>query len=303
MLRLIEDLLAPAAPPERAVHGSRAAPRVRPHGGSSGARLVFLVSDFISVPGWERSLELLNRRHEVLAVRLVDPREIDLPDVGPVLMDDAETGEQLYVDTGDAGLPAPVPRPPPTSARRGSRRRSARAGVDAVTLSTDEDLVRAIVRMAMERRLRRAEAGMTFLWPFMLLTIGLVPLFILAARRIEAGRRRKLAALGGVGRLGATAGGGAGGTGGAGSTARRTGFAGGTTADRVAAVLIIAALVLFAIALARPQATVALPRVEGTIMLAFDVSGSMAATTSSRPGWRPPRRRRRRSSTASRRAS
>jgi Ca-activated chloride channel family protein len=115
---------------------------------------------------------------------------------------------------------------------------------------------------------------MTFLWPFMLLTIGLVPLFVLAARRIEEGRQRKLAALGGVGRLGAAAGGGARG---AGQVATRTGFAGGTTADRVAAVLIIAALVLFAIAMARPQATVALPRVEGTIMLTFDVSGSMAA--------------------------
>ena len=89
---------------------------------------------------------------------------------------------------------------------------------------------------------------MTFLWPFMLLTIGLVPLFVLAARRIEEGRRRKLAALGGVGRLGSVAQG----AGGASSTTARTGFAGGTTADRVAAVLIIAALVLFAIAMARP---------------------------------------------------
>ena len=41
-------------------------------------------------------------RHEVLAVRLVDPREIELPDVGPIIMEDAETGEQLYVDTGNA---------------------------------------------------------------------------------------------------------------------------------------------------------------------------------------------------------
>jgi Ca-activated chloride channel family protein len=115
---------------------------------------------------------------------------------------------------------------------------------------------------------------MTFLWPFMLLTIGLVPLFVLAARRIEAGRHRKLAALGGVGRLGVAPGGGAGH---AGASSARTGFVGGTAADRVAAVLIIAALVLFAIAMARPQATVALPRIEGTIMLTFDVSGSMAA--------------------------
>ncbi len=63
--------------------------------------LIFIVSDFISVPGWEKSLSLLNQHHEVIAVRLWDPREIDLPDVGPLIMEDAETGEQLYVDTHD----------------------------------------------------------------------------------------------------------------------------------------------------------------------------------------------------------
>ena len=63
--------------------------------------LVFIISDFISAPGWERPLSLLNQRHEVLAVRLIDPREIDLPDIGPIMMEDAETGEQLYVDTHD----------------------------------------------------------------------------------------------------------------------------------------------------------------------------------------------------------
>src|SRR5919107_1762658 len=66
--------------------------------------LVFIVSDFISLPGWERSLNLLNRRHEVVAIRVWDPREMDLPDVGPLLMEDAESGEQLYVDTHDAGF-------------------------------------------------------------------------------------------------------------------------------------------------------------------------------------------------------
>src|SRR5512135_140784 len=63
--------------------------------------LVFIISDFISAPGWERSLSLLNRRHEVIAVRLWDPREIDLPDIGPIMLEDAETGEQIYVDTHD----------------------------------------------------------------------------------------------------------------------------------------------------------------------------------------------------------
>jgi uncharacterized protein (DUF58 family) len=120
--------------------------------------LVILVSDFIGVPGWERSLELLQRRHELLAVRLVDPREVELPDVGPVLMDDAETGEQLYVDTADAGFRK---RFKAAAELREAEIAAAfrRAGVDAVTLSTDEDLVRAIVRMATERRTRRRKSA------------------------------------------------------------------------------------------------------------------------------------------------
>lgn len=73
--------------------------------------LVFILSDFISAPGWERSLSILKQRHEVLAVRLWDPREVELPDVGPVWMEDAETGEQLYVDTHDrSSVIFPSPR-------------------------------------------------------------------------------------------------------------------------------------------------------------------------------------------------
>jgi uncharacterized protein (DUF58 family) len=116
--------------------------------------LIFIISDFISAPGWERSLNLLNRRHEVLAIRLWDPGEVELPDVGPIVMEDAETGEQLYVDTHDRTFRARF--------EAAARRREAalneafkRAGVEALSLSTDEDLVRAIVRFATLRQQRR----------------------------------------------------------------------------------------------------------------------------------------------------
>jgi uncharacterized protein (DUF58 family) len=116
--------------------------------------LAFIVSDFISAPGWERELSLLNRRHEVFAVRLFDPREVELPDVGPLVMEDAETGEQLYVDTHDAGFRR---RFDEAAKRREAdvARAFSRSGVEAMSLSTDEDLVRAIVRMATIRRQRR----------------------------------------------------------------------------------------------------------------------------------------------------
>jgi uncharacterized protein (DUF58 family) len=117
--------------------------------------LVVVISDFISLPGWERPLDLLNRRHEVLAVRLSDPREVALPDVGPVILQDSETGEQLYVDTRDRAFRR---RFEEAAAVREAAIADAfkRAGVEAVTLSTDEDLVRAIVRMATLRKRRRA---------------------------------------------------------------------------------------------------------------------------------------------------
>jgi uncharacterized protein (DUF58 family) len=119
-----------------------------------GRALVFVISDFISAPGWERPLNQLTQRHEVLAVRLFDRREVDLPDVGPLLMEDAETGEQLYVDTHDNGFRT---RFREAADRRETTMRDAfkRAGVDAVSMSTDEDLVGAIVRMAAERKRRR----------------------------------------------------------------------------------------------------------------------------------------------------
>src|SRR6476469_5789947 len=53
--------------------------------------LVFVLSDFISAPGWDRFLSLLNQKHDVVAIRLWDPREVKLPDVGPVIMEDSET--------------------------------------------------------------------------------------------------------------------------------------------------------------------------------------------------------------------
>src|SRR5512136_1168132 len=116
--------------------------------------LVFIISDFISAPGWERPLALLNQRHEVLAVRLWDPREIELPDIGPIMMEDAETGEQLYVDTHDRRFRVRFAEA--ARQREGALNEAFKhAGVDVLSLSTEEDLVRAIVRFAALRQQRR----------------------------------------------------------------------------------------------------------------------------------------------------
>ncbi len=118
---------------------------------------VFVVSDFLSEPGWDRALAQLVRRHEVVAVRLFDPLELDLPDLGLVPLTDAETGEQLWVDTHDAGFRKRFSR---LAAERENTLREtlAKVGVDTLELSTNDDLVEAIVRFA-DMRKRRVRTG------------------------------------------------------------------------------------------------------------------------------------------------
>lgn len=125
--------------------------------------LVFLVSDFISRPGWEKPLAQLAQRHEIVAVRLFDPLENELPDVGMLVMQDAETGEQLFVDTHDRAFRkrfAEAAEKRETALRAGFRD----AGVDVLELSTEDDLVDAIRRFAdLRRRRSRVNAGSTAL--------------------------------------------------------------------------------------------------------------------------------------------
>ncbi|MGH6626807.1 MAG: DUF58 domain-containing protein [Burkholderiaceae bacterium] len=126
----------------------------------AAARLVrrrstlFVVSDFISEPGWDKPLALLAQRHDVVAVRLLDPLELQLPDLGLLTLRDAETGEQLLVNTHDRGFRKRFAR---IAAQREADLRQAlvRAGVDALELSTDDDLVDAIVRFTDLRKRRR----------------------------------------------------------------------------------------------------------------------------------------------------
>ena len=101
---------------------------------------------------------------------------------------------------------------------------------------------------------------MSFIWPPMLATLILVPIGLLLYRYLDVRRRRRLAAYGGSGLAQAAA-------------RRQVGARG-----RVPAVFVVLGLIAMSLALARPQAVVSLPRQEGTVILAFDVSASMAAT-------------------------
>jgi uncharacterized protein (DUF58 family) len=117
--------------------------------------VVFVVSDFISAPGWAKPLGHLAQRHEVLAVRLYDPLEMELPDLGLFMIQDSESGEQLYVDTHDRGFRR---RFAAAAERREKSLRESftEAGVDALELSTDDNLADTILRFA-ELRKRRSQ--------------------------------------------------------------------------------------------------------------------------------------------------
>ena len=119
--------------------------------------LIFLVSDFISAPGWEQALTPLAIRNDVIAVRLTDPLETHLPDLGFMTFQDAESGEQIFVDTHDRGF---CQRFAAAAAGRDKALRAIfeKAGVDVVELGTEDDVMDAMIRFAVMRKqsLRRS---------------------------------------------------------------------------------------------------------------------------------------------------
>lgn len=164
VLQLIHLMQQPAAPSVHSTRGgSRNGPTRLADLLTAAARTVrqrstvLVVSDFISEPGWEQLLGELARRHDVVAVRLFDPLERELPDLGLIPIRDAETGEQLLVDTHDAGFRQRFAR---MAAQREAQLREslARAGVDTLELATDDDLADAVLRFV-DLRQRRSRLG------------------------------------------------------------------------------------------------------------------------------------------------
>jgi uncharacterized protein (DUF58 family) len=151
VLRLVRDLLQP--PPRNRTATNLSGLIQTALNTIKRRSLIFLVSDFFSEPGWERQLPLLCRRHDVVAIRLWDPREVDLPKAGLMMLQDSETGEQILVDTSDPQLRR---RLAAVSTSRDERITASfkRAGVDPFDVSTEDDLVAALVRMAGQRKRR-----------------------------------------------------------------------------------------------------------------------------------------------------
>jgi uncharacterized protein (DUF58 family) len=115
--------------------------------------VVFLVSDFLD-PNCQRALRVAGRRHDLIAVVLDDPREAELPDVGLVELEEAETGARYVVDTGDERVRTAFAKQ--AAMARAARDRVLRAAdVDAVTIRTDRSYIDALMRFFRAREKRR----------------------------------------------------------------------------------------------------------------------------------------------------
>ena len=152
VLRLTRDLLHPPEPTGTATnltdlieYASRVIRR---------RSVIVIISDFISDPGWERPLALLSQRHELVALRLSDPRELELPAADVIVIEDAETGELLSVDTSDPEFRRRF-HELATAQEAEVQAAARRAGVDLHDVSTDDDLVTALVRVIDRRRKQR----------------------------------------------------------------------------------------------------------------------------------------------------
>ncbi|PTX96719.1 DUF58 domain-containing protein [Spartobacteria bacterium LR76] len=114
--------------------------------------VVFVISDFLD-EGFEKALRVTNQRHDVIAVNIFDRREVELPDVGVISLEDAETGDWMEVDTSDAALRSAF-HERALSERAERRRVLERTGLDIIELETGKPFQLAL-KSFFDRRMRR----------------------------------------------------------------------------------------------------------------------------------------------------
>jgi uncharacterized protein (DUF58 family) len=117
--------------------------------------LVVIVSDFLASNDWVRPVRGLVARHDVLAIEVIDPRELELPDVGVLELIDTETGRRIEVQTANAKLRQRYAEA--AAAQRLATEKALRsAGAEHIVLRTDRDWIYDIIQYVGNRRRRRA---------------------------------------------------------------------------------------------------------------------------------------------------
>ncbi len=116
--------------------------------------VLFLISDFLDTR-YEHALSLASKRHDITALHVADPRESELPNVGLIELEDAETGEVMLVDTADARVRAYFQQQAATQ-RQQTQAILRRLGVDEVPIDTTQSFVLPLMRYLRQRERRRA---------------------------------------------------------------------------------------------------------------------------------------------------
>ena len=225
--------------------------------------LVVVISDFLTDSDWQPALRALSVRHDVLAVEVLDPREVELPPVGLVTLVDTETGRRVEVQTASERVRARY-----AEAAAAQRARIAQdirgAGSEHVVLRTDRDWLLDLAKYVITRQAPAHRAGgtgaMSFLAAPRLLLLLFVAGLAIAYLLVQRQRRQYAVRFTNVNLLASVA-------------PHRPGWR-----RHLAAACLLLALVLIVMAFARPARAVQVPRETATVMLAIDVSQSMRAT-------------------------
>lgn len=116
--------------------------------------IVFLISDFLTAE-YEKSLQVANKKHDIISIDIIDPREIELPNIGFLELEDAETGETVMVDTSNSEVRSGFFSQ--TQRDREVREKFFRSiGVDNINILTDQSYVEPIVKFFRMRARRLA---------------------------------------------------------------------------------------------------------------------------------------------------
>jgi len=108
--------------------------------------IVFLISDFLDKTDFNKELRLLRKKHDVIAVRIYDMRELNIPKIGMIELEDEETGERIIIDTDDEGF---LERYEKTISDHFSRLSSSfkKNRIEELSISTEEDVANALNKM------------------------------------------------------------------------------------------------------------------------------------------------------------
>jgi uncharacterized protein (DUF58 family) len=138
----IIDLILTCRPKNRGTNITAALNRV--YHAHSRKAVIFLLSDFMD-RDYERALKVVGRKHDLIAVPITDPSERELPDVGWIVFEDAETGEVMEINTAD---PKARARFNQNAAQREAAVRQSlkRSGLDKIEVETDRPYLRALTR-------------------------------------------------------------------------------------------------------------------------------------------------------------